>query len=76
MSISSKFIWNDIFNRPFINDACRDMACVNQLPQPCRREWINLVVIGRHCSSHGTIPATSLRQVTHWHTSSTSFVSP
>jgi hypothetical protein len=46
LSKSSKFIWYDITDVPFIDLAWRNVAGLDQLAQPSRSEWINLVVVG------------------------------
>jgi hypothetical protein len=48
---SGKITRADIFDTPFINDAWRDVAGLNQVPQPLGSVWVNLVVIGGHGSS-------------------------
>lgn len=45
LSKSSKLIWSDIFNAPFVNDAGRDVATSDQFAQPSRGEGVDLVVV-------------------------------
>jgi hypothetical protein len=45
---SSKVVWSNIFNAPGIDDAGRDVACVDEVAQPCSRVGVDLVVVGRH----------------------------
>ena len=46
LSKSSKLIWSNIFDAPFIHDAGRDVASGDQFAEPSRSEWVDLVVIG------------------------------
>ncbi len=46
LSKSSKLIWADIFDAPFVHDARGDHVARNQFAQPCRGEWVDLVVVG------------------------------
>jgi hypothetical protein len=43
---SSKFIWPNIADVPFVYDAGSDVARSDEFAQPCRSEWIDLVVVG------------------------------
>lgn len=50
LSKSSKLIWCDVTDVPFIDDARRDVAGGNQVAQPLGRIWVTLVVEGAHAS--------------------------
>jgi hypothetical protein len=44
----SDFVWGNIFDAPFINNAGRNVATSDQVAQPFSRIWVDLVVIGAH----------------------------
>ncbi|WP_245222403.1 hypothetical protein [Pseudomonas moraviensis] len=48
---SGKIARADIFDTPFIYDAGRNVASLNQVSQPLGRIRVNLVVISRHANS-------------------------
>jgi hypothetical protein len=43
-----KVFWSDIYNAPFVYNPRRDMSGINQVPQPLRGVWVELVVISCH----------------------------
>jgi hypothetical protein len=53
---SSKFIWPNIFDAPFVDLARRDQAVSHQLAQPCGGEGIVFVVVSGHHRSPKGLP--------------------
>jgi hypothetical protein len=60
LSKSSKFIWDNIFNAPFVNDAGRDLASGYQFAQPCSGERVDFIVIG---GRHSPLPQNSANRL-------------
>ncbi|MCP5698422.1 hypothetical protein NL355_22205, partial [Klebsiella pneumoniae] len=54
---SSEVVRCDIFNTPFVNYARGNMPGGYEVTQPLRREWVYLVVVGRHHSASTLMPA-------------------
>ncbi|MCK9506076.1 MAG: hypothetical protein M0Q95_18085 [Porticoccaceae bacterium] len=48
LGISSKVIWLNILDTPFVNVAGRNMSASYQVSQPLSGERVNLVVVGGH----------------------------
>ncbi|WCP14516.1 hypothetical protein sphantq_02962 [Sphingobium sp. AntQ-1] len=51
LSKSSKLIWADIFDAPFVNDVGRDVAASDEFAQPCGGERVDFVVVGATAST-------------------------
>jgi hypothetical protein len=49
--VGLEVIWLNILDRAFIDISRRYVACGNQVAQPLRGVWADLVVIGRHFDS-------------------------
>lgn len=57
LGVRLKFLGRHISNVSLVNDAWSDSASGNQVTQPLGREWVDLVVIGRHRSRRSSTEA-------------------
>jgi hypothetical protein len=51
LSKSSKLVWRNVLDAPFVHYASRDLAGLDQVAKPSRAKGVNLVVKGSHRSN-------------------------
>jgi 2,4-dienoyl-CoA reductase-like NADH-dependent reductase (Old Yellow Enzyme family) len=55
LGISGKVSWSNVFDVSLIHVSGRDMTRRDQVAEPLRAKWVDLIVIGRHSVSNPSI---------------------